>query len=70
MGKQSDLSDYEKDQLDALHAAGSNYSEIARRLGRSRSTISKYFNQRRSIRGKHASGRKEILDMRTKRRVP
>ena len=51
-----DLSDYEKGQIDSLHAAGSNYSEIARRLGRSRSTISKYCNQRRLIRGKHASG--------------
>ena len=36
MGKKSDLSDYEKDQIDSLHAAGSNYFEIARRLGRSR----------------------------------
>ena len=35
MGKKSDLSDYEKGQIDSLHAAGSNYSEIARRLGRS-----------------------------------
>ena len=45
MGQQSDLSDYEKGQIDALHAAGSNYSEIARRLGRN----IRYENKKKSI---------------------
>ena len=69
MGKQKDLTQYEKGQIDALSEQGVSYSEIARRIGRNKSTISKYFTKSRSINGKKQSGRKEILDQRTKRRI-
>ena len=62
MGKQKDLIQYEKGQIDALSEQGVSYSEIARRIGRNKSTISKYFTKSRYINGKKQSGRKEILD--------
>jgi len=69
MGKEKDLTDYEKGQIDALNEQGLNKSEIGRRVNRNRTTISKYLNANRSSRGKKASGRKEKFDCRTKRRI-
>ena len=59
MDKQSNLKT-EKCKIGTLTEQGVTYSEIAKRLGRSRPTISKYFNKIHFIRAKRASGRKKI----------
>jgi len=69
MGKGKDLSAYEKGKIDALHEQGLNNTDIAKIVLRSRSSISRYLNQRSSITGKKASGRKESFTSRTRRSI-
>lgn len=69
MPKGPKLSEYEKGQIQALHANGSNVSQIARQIHRSRDVITKFLNNPQEYGTKKSTGRPTVVTPRNKRRI-
>ena len=59
--KKNDLTEREKGQIKAYYDQGLNFAEIGRKIGRNRTTISKFLRKKYSENGRQNCGRKEKL---------
>lgn len=67
MGRGKDLTEVEKGQILGLKAGGLSVTEIAKRIGRGKATVSKFLNNKRSPAGRKKCGRKQKLSSRQRR---
>ena len=69
MGRTKDLSDNEKTRIEAYAELGHTVTAIATRLGRHKSTISRFLHPGVNQRCRSNSGRKPVLTIRDRRRI-